>query len=275
VRPFFPGNVETAAWSQLRKAVIQPLYHSRPDLEIIFDLAKRLGLAEHFFDGDVEAAWNNHLAPSGLNVQKLRENPVGIGSEVRTGYQKYAAINPKTGRPNGFETPSGKIELYATRFAAAGYAPLPQYTEPVESPITRSESDYPLVLTAFRSINYCDSQHRNIPRLRPGALEPIVELHPEVATKLNIKDGEWAIVETRWGRVRLKATYNAALHPGVVCAPYGWWQACSELDLPGYNALSSDGANVNMLILNTGIDPISASVPHRSRMCRIVRLRSS
>ena len=31
VRPFFPGNVETAAWSQLRKAVIQPLYHSRPD----------------------------------------------------------------------------------------------------------------------------------------------------------------------------------------------------------------------------------------------------
>src|SRR6516162_4842886 len=120
-----------------------------------------------------------------------------------------------------------------------------------------------LVLTAFRSINYCDSQHRNIPRLRRGAPEPIVELHPEVATKLNIKDGKWGIVETRWGRVRLKATHNAALHPGVVCAPYGWWQACSELDLPGYNALSSDGANVNMLIPNTGIDPISASVPHR------------
>ena len=131
------------------------------------------------------------------------------------------------------------------------------------------------MLTAFRSINYCDSQHRNIPRLRRGVPEPIVELHPEVATKLNIKDGEWAIVETRWGRVRLKATHNAALHPGVVCAPYGWWQACSELDLPGYNALSFDSANVNMLIPNTGIDLISASVPHRSRMCRIVRLRSS
>lgn len=131
------------------------------------------------------------------------------------------------------------------------------------------------MLTGFRSLNYCDQQHRNIPRLRRGVPEPVVELHPETAAKLNIENGEWAIVETQAGKIKLKAAYNAALHPGVVCAPYGWWQGCRELGLPGYDPLSSDGANVNLLIPNADIDPTSASVPHRSRMCRVRRLNSN
>ncbi|HTR13546.1 MAG TPA: hypothetical protein VMI72_09925, partial [Roseiarcus sp.] len=63
--------------------------------------------------------------------------------------------------------------------------------------------------------------------------------------------------------------YNAALHPKVVCAPYGWWQGCGELGLPGYDPLSPKGANINLIIPNTHIDPISASAPHRSRLCRL------
>ena len=81
-------------------------------------------------------------------------------------------------------------------------------------------------------------------------------------------------METRWGRVKLNATSNAALHPSVVCGPYGWWQGCKELGCPGCDPLSPDGANVNLLIPDADIDPISASVPHRSRMCRITRLNS-
>ena len=275
VRPFFPGTVDSMAWSQLRKAVIQPLHNSRPDLEIIFDLAKRLGLAEHFFDGNIEGAWNYHLEPAGLTVAQLREHVTGIGGRVLTRYQKYSEENPATGRPRGFDTPSGRIELYSTRFATAGYAPLPEYAEPVDSPLAMVESDYPLVLTTFRSINYCDSQHRNIPRLRRGVPEPIIEIHPDVAARLEIREGDWAIVETRWGSIRLKATHCAALHPRVVCATYGWWQGCGELGLPGYDPLGPDGANVNLLIPNADIDPISASVPHRSRMCRVTRVNSN
>jgi hypothetical protein len=44
------------------------------------------------------------------------------------------------------------------------------------------------------------------------------------------------------------------------------------LGLPGYDALGPTGANVNLLIPNTHIDPISASVPHRSRMCRVTKV---
>ncbi len=42
-------------------------------MEIIFDLAKRLGIGEHFFDGDIEAAFNHQLAPSGLTVRASAE----------------------------------------------------------------------------------------------------------------------------------------------------------------------------------------------------------
>jgi anaerobic selenocysteine-containing dehydrogenase len=89
----FVGAEQTAVWSQLKRAVVQPLYESRPDLEIIFDLAQRLQLGEHFFDGDLEAAWNHHLEPSGLTVEQLRAYPVGIKFETQTRFRKYAEID--------------------------------------------------------------------------------------------------------------------------------------------------------------------------------------
>ena len=84
-------------------------------------------------------------------------------------------------------TVSGRIEIYSNRFAQAGYPPLPEHVEPVDSPLGKSDPDFPLVLTSFRLINYCDQQHRNIPRLRRGIPDPVVELHPDVAAQLDIK----------------------------------------------------------------------------------------
>jgi anaerobic selenocysteine-containing dehydrogenase len=96
-----------------------------------------------------------------------------------------------------------------------------------------------------------------------------MEVHPDTATALQIQDGEWAILETATGEIRLQAKYNASLHPKVVAAPYGWWQGCQELGLDGYDPLRPSGANVNLIILNHDIDPISASVPHRAQRCRV------
>ena len=66
------------------------------------------------------------------------------------------------------------------------------------------------------------------------------------------------------------ARLNPSLHPKVVCAPYGWWQACTELDLPGQPPLQESSANQNLLIADKDIDPLSGSVPHRSTRCRLV-----
>jgi len=264
--PSFEMAEDTLNWAQLRPAVVKPAHESRSDMEIIFDLAKRLELSESFFSGDIEAAWNYQLEPSGLSVQQLRENPLGVRSNARTRHQKHADIDT-TGQTRGFDTPSGKIEIYSPTFADAGYSPLPEF----EHSIANSEA-FPLTLTFFRDIHFCDEQHRNIPRLRRKVPEPFLEIHPSTASDHGIKDGDWIFLETPNGKVKVKAKYNDSLHPTVVTTVYGWWQACRELKLDGHNPFSTSGANTNLLIPNTDADPVSASVAHRAQRCRVKKL---
>lgn len=267
-RAGFRGDAETAGWGQYKAAALPPQHESRPDLDIIFDLAQRLGFGAEFFDGDQDAAWDHHLSPAGLDMNALRAQPAGLRVDATTRYRKYMETDPTTGTPRGFATPTGRMELYATPFPAAGYDPLPRYAEPVDSPM-RDRADYPLVLTSFRIMPFIGPQNRNIPRLRARQPDPFMEIHPDTAQAAGIGDGDWAIVENPAGRARLKAKYTPSIHPRVISAPYGWWQDCAELDLPGHDPFGPDGANLNRLVPDADIDPISASVPHRSRMCRV------
>jgi len=262
--PSFEIAEDTMNWAQLRPAVAKPVGESRSEVEIIFDLAKRLGLTEHFFDGNIETALAHQLAPSDLTAEQLRDNPIGMRASVKTRHRKHAETNSATGHSNGFNTPTSKIEIFSTAFANAGYPPIPQF-ESNES----INTDYPLTLTFFRDIHFCDQQHRNIARLRKVLPEPFVEIHPRTAEVNDIADGEWIFLETAADKVRLKAKFNDSLYPNVVATVYGWWQACIEMNLSGHDPFASTGANTNLLIPNSDYDAISASVAHRGQRCRV------
>ena len=266
--PSFEIAEDTLNWAQLRPAIIKPLHESRSDIEIVFDLAKRLELSDHFFNGDIGAGFDYQLAPSGLSTHGLREYPGGIRADVQTRYRKYAEIEAASRQPHGFETPSGKIEIYSTTFADEGYAPLPKF---VTKQTNAEDQVYPLTLTFFRDIHFCDEQHRNIPRLRRALPDPFLEIHPSPAMAQGIHNGAWISLETANGKVKLKAKFNESLHPSIVATVYGWWQSCKELDLPGHDPFSENGANLNLLVPNADADPISASVAHRGQRCRVSR----
>jgi anaerobic selenocysteine-containing dehydrogenase len=125
------------------------------------------------------------------------------------------------------------------------------------------------MLIFFRLVQFCDVQHRNIPRLRRRVPEPFREPHPETAAAAGIQDGGWALLETATGWIRLKARCKEALWPQLVATAHGWWQGCQELGLPGYDPFGPEGANANLLVPNDVADPISGSVPHRSQRCRV------
>jgi hypothetical protein len=57
-----------------------------------------------------------------------------------------------------------------------------------------------------------------------------------------------------------------------VAAQHGWWQACTALGLPGYDALAADSANINLAIGTEVVDPVSGAAPHRSYPCNIEKL---
>jgi anaerobic selenocysteine-containing dehydrogenase len=268
----FEVSAEAQSLVQLRKPVVAPQGEARSDTAIVFDLAGRLGLGRHFWDGDIDAAYRRQLAPSGISLETLRANPGGVRAPVQTRYRKFA--DQQDGVPQGFATPTRKIELYSETLLAQGYPPLPEYEEPLVSPHSRPDlaGRHPLIFTCAKHTLFCESQHRGLASLRRLAADPEVELHPADAAARGIGPGDWVRIETPEGSVRARARLNDSLAPGVVCGQHGWWEACPEIGAPGYDPFSADGANLNLIIGNGAIDPVSGSVPHRAYLCQIHRV---
>ena len=269
----FEVSQEAESLVQLRAPLVPPVGEARPDIEIIFDLATRLGLSEHFFDGDVDAGWAYQLAPSGVTLGQLRANPAGVRLPLETRHKKYAVVGDD-GVPAGFDTQTGRIELYVEDFLDLGQPPVPTFTEPMLSPRSRHDlaGDFPLVLTCAKPLQFCETQHHQIASLRRHLPDPQVEVHPDTAADRGIAEGDWVEITTPKGSIRARATFNSTLAPGVVCGQHGWFEPCEELGLPGHPPFGPGSANLNLVLSQTPSDPISGSSPLRAQVCEVTRL---
>jgi anaerobic selenocysteine-containing dehydrogenase len=265
----FEYSQEAQSLVQLRRPLVAPRGEARSDLQIVFDLATRLGLGAHFWNGDIDEAFRHQLAPSGITLEELRAHPEGVRVPLTTRYRKYA--------DTGFATPSHKVELYSATLAAHDYSPLPAFEEPLTSPRSRKDlaDRYPLVLSCAKSLFFCETQHRQVAALRKSARDPQVEMHPSTAAARGITAGDWISLDTPHGSVRARAKFNPSLDPQVVFAQHGWWQACDELGLPGYPPYGPDSANLNLVLRQTPSDPISGSSPLRASVCDVSLLSAA
>jgi anaerobic selenocysteine-containing dehydrogenase len=234
----------------------------KSDEEIFVELARRMKLPVG--TESVEEVLNSQLARGGLNITfaELKEK----GSiTVPFKYRKY--------EDKGFRTPTGKIELYSTRFEEMGYAPLPFYEEPPESPVSRPDvsQDYPLVLTTGARIPYYfNSEHRQIEKLRKAHRHPTAEIHPETAARYGIAKGDWMWIETKRGRMRQRARLTTGIDPRVIAAEHGWW--FPEEPAPEYGVWKS---NVNLLTDNQPpYDPAMGTYQLRALLCRVARVEA-
>jgi len=266
----FEISAEAQSVVQLRPVVVPPPGEARSDTAIVFDLAARLGLADQFWDGDLDAAYRHQLAPTGVILEELRASSDGVRVPLQTRYAKHADPD-ESGSLRGFAMPSRKVELYSETFLDHGYPPLPNFVEPEIGPLTRPDlaDRFPLVLTSAKPALFCQTQHRALPSLRKRSPHPEVELHPEAAQPRGIANGDWVAIETLEGRVRARARLNNSLDPRVVVGEHGWWQACVELGAPGYDPFGPDGANINLLSGTAALDPVSGTEPLRACLCQI------
>ncbi|MGI9303039.1 MAG: molybdopterin-containing oxidoreductase family protein, partial [Gammaproteobacteria bacterium] len=251
---------------QLRPPAVASRGESRDDGWIAFELAQRLGLGHLFWNGNRDEGLREWLAPSGIQLDDLRAQPEGIHIDLQTNYDAYEI--------EGFDTPSGRIEIWSETFAAHGQDPLPNFVEPAVGPISRPDllARYPLVLTSAKPHQFCHSQHRNLPRLRKLLRHPRIDIHPDAANARGIENDDWVSVETPSGQIRARAALKGSIDPDVVVAQHGWWQACESLGLPGYPVVGNGSANFNLLIDDQSVDPISGSTAHRSYLCQIRRI---
>ncbi len=261
LRVGFEGSEAAAQRVQLRQAAVATEGESRPDGYVVFELAKRLGLGHLFWDGDIDAGLAHVLQPSGVTLDLLRAQPGGIRIAAETVYRTY--------KTRGFKTATGRVEIYSEIFHNAGQSPLPQFVEPAASPLRTPQTDYPLVLTSAKLVQFCHGQHRDIPSLRQRVPHPEVSLHPDTAGARGIADGDTVELHTAMGFATMRARLDAALDPRVVWAQYGWWQGNAALALPGSDPLQAGAASLNRVIADDITDPISGSVGLRSSVCDI------
>jgi assimilatory nitrate reductase catalytic subunit len=74
------------------------------------------------------------------------------------------------------------------------------------------------VVSQFLSGN----QTRRIGPLVDHYPEPRVEIHPRLAARLGISDGDWTQVESRRGNATLRASVVNTIRPDTVFIPYHW-----------------------------------------------------
>ena len=241
----------------LREPVVKPLGEARSDWDIIFQLGVKLGLAQDFWNGSVEEGLNFILKPMNVTVDDLRKSPEKMVTVPAPGPEKYRkyelGLLRKDGKP-GFNTETGKVEVYSEVLKRHNQDPLPTYKEPVESPISTPDlaKKYPLILdTGSRIPFYTHSKLRELPWLRELMPEPVVRLNPQDAAKRNIKEGDDVILETSLGQLKFKAQVTNLVMPGMVDVFHGWEQA-----------------NINELIARR-FDPISGFPPYKEGLCEV------
>jgi anaerobic selenocysteine-containing dehydrogenase len=270
----FEISAEAQSRVQLRQAIVAPPGEARSDTDVIFDLAARLGLGDHFWNGDVDAAYRQQLGPSGITLDQLRAEPAGLQKPLTTQHIKYAASDDKR-NPRGFPTPSRKIEFWSETFLDHGYSAMPDFVEPPIGPVARPDlaASFPLILTCAKPSLFCQTQHRALPSLRKRALHPEIELNPATAAARGIKNGDWVDVRTPAGGMQARARFSEKLDPRVVVGEHGWWQGCDELGVGDSDPLNPTGTNFNLTVDATVRDPVSGTPSHRSNLCEVQLVR--
>jgi len=248
----------------------------KSDWEINLEMARRLSTKPILYK-TVKELINDRLKAANTNFDELVKKgswemcPEGPSKPYR---RHERGLLREDGKP-GFNTLTGKVELYSKRFEEWNLDPLPYYEEPRESPVNTPElwKKYPLILASGRrSSVFFHSEHRMIPWLREIEPDPIIEINTQTAKELGIENDEWVYIENERGRAKARAKVTSTSHPRVVTAAHGWWLPETEGKEP--NLFGTWEYNINNL---TSMGNQSRSgfggTDYRTSLCRTIQCR--
>ena len=214
---------------------------ARQDWRIIQDIARALGRERGFtfnnpgeIFGELRVASKGGTADwSGITYEKVeRQNGVfwPCPDEDHPGTPRLfepGSWNPVAQGKGPFYFPDGRA-----RFNVATYTP----------PAEDVDEKYPLFLTTGRVIGQflSGAQTRRIGPLLDPYPEPRLEMHPALAQKLGIADGDPVTVESRRGSMTLQALVLNTIRPDTVFIPYHWAgrQSANQLTIAAQDPIS-------------------------------------
>jgi cysteine desulfurase NifS len=237
---------------RLRERIIEPVGEARNDYLIMTELARHLGYG-HLFPQTEEEMLRFVLEGSGYTLEDVK----AAGGWVRIPtsmmeYKKWQKGGLRKDGKFGFDTPTGKFEIWSTILEEYGYEPLPKYIEPIEGPRGSPElvGSYPLVFNSgARPQTDFRSQHHGIEGLVTDTPEPLVEINIEDADERNIRSGDLVRVITPRGSKPFRAKVTDDIAKGCIecmfgggtpVGPKAWqeWNVNELTDINNYDSIS-------------------------------------
>jgi len=237
---------------RLRERMIEPVGEARNDYLIMAELARRLGYG-HLFPQTEEDMLRFVLEGSEYTLEDVQ----AAGGWVRIPtpimeYKKWQKGGLRGDGKPGFDTPTGKFEIWSTILEEYGYEPLPKYVEPTEGPLGSPNllEGFPLVFNSgARPQTDFRSQHHGIEGLLADTPEPLVEMNTEDAAERDIKSGDLVRVTTPRGSVPFRARVTDEIAKGCIECMFGggtpvgpkpWqeWNVNELTDITNYDSIS-------------------------------------
>jgi len=213
---------------QLLDKRIDPPGEARDELDILFDLAERLGHGALFSARSASDVWNELASVSkntrydfsGITHERLRDCqglrwPCPTPDHPGTSRRYVAGDDPFVRDSNRAE--NGGIDFYGQ---ADGKAIV--FLRAPNEPIETTSEDFPLQLTTGRVLEQWQTGTltNHIPELKQASRDGHFELHEQDATPLGIKSGDRVEVTSRRGNLVGPVRVSTAGKPGVVFAPF-------------------------------------------------------
>ena len=211
--------------------LVQPVVSDEaglPTWKLIFELARRLGLEELFPWTDNGEAVSYRLSESGVTLDELVSSPSAT-----------ATYQPSKPAGNGWSTSDGSVHYHSKTLERAGHSGLP-IPEALRLPLSTDER-FPFWLsTGDRVSCFQHSQFREHPTYKAAMPEPFLDIHPEAAMRLGIRNGDTVALSTRNGEIEVRTNLAPDVRPDCLRLTHGWVDA-----------------NANALTNSDTFDPIS------------------
>jgi anaerobic selenocysteine-containing dehydrogenase len=194
----------------------------KSDMQINLELGKRFNPEAWPWD-NVEDMFSHMLEQTGMTFAELQEQAPAY---MPFTYRRHEKGLLREDREPGFNTSTGKIELYSGFYEMAGLDPLPYFEEPSPGPGATPEllEEYPLVLTTGARIwSMFHSEHRQVERMRAIRPDATIEVNPVTLKKFGIQDGEWVWVENQRGRAKRRVKASPVIDPRMCNCDHAWW----------------------------------------------------
>ena len=212
-----------------RRKALDPPGEVRSELRVLADLARLLGSPGHFdtdpaivFDELARASAGGRADYSGLSHARLDASDEGYFWPCPVGSDGTPRMFTE-----GFAHPDGRARMVATTPGA---------------PADDLRSDRPVYLVTGRVLAHYQSgaQTRRVAALNRASAEPFVELHPQLARRLGVDDGDDVAVTSPRGTAVARARITTAIRADTVFMPFHW-----------------PGAGMANAVTNDAVDPIS------------------